>query len=106
MGKVLEVNGPIVTIRQPGIHNGDQVKIGRLNLIGEVIHIRAEDALVQVYESTESLHPGERVEGLGHPLTVELEKLGKERGHYLHPRLYGESLERSLESVRRSRQMQ
>ena len=43
-----------------------------MNLIGEVIHIRAEDALVQVYESTESLHPGERVEGLGHPLTVEL----------------------------------
>jgi V/A-type H+-transporting ATPase subunit A len=72
MGKVLEVNGPIVTIQQPGIRNGDQVKIGRMNLIGEVIHIRAQDALVQVYESTESLHPGERVEGLGHPLTVEL----------------------------------
>jgi V/A-type H+-transporting ATPase subunit A len=72
MGEVIEVNGPIVTIRQPGIRNGDQVKIGRMNLIGEVIHIREADALVQVYESTESLHPGEQVEGLGHPLTVEL----------------------------------
>ncbi|MCP4389864.1 MAG: V-type ATP synthase subunit A [Gammaproteobacteria bacterium] len=72
MGEVVEVNGPIVTIRQGGIRNGDQVKIGDMNLIGEVIHIREKDALVQVYESTESLRPGEQVEGLGHPLTVEL----------------------------------
>lgn len=72
MGEVTEINGPIVTIRQPGIRNGEQVKIGRLGLIGEVIHIRREDALVQVYESTESLHPGEQVTGLGHPLSVEL----------------------------------
>ena len=72
MGEITEINGPIVTIRQPGVRNGDQVKIGRLGLIGEVIHIRREDALVQVYESTESLHPGEQVIGLGHPLMVEL----------------------------------
>ncbi|MDH3219358.1 MAG: V-type ATP synthase subunit A [Gammaproteobacteria bacterium] len=72
MGEVVEVNGPIVTISQPGIRNGDQVMIGRMNLIGEVIHIREKDALVQVYESTESLRPGEQVSGLGHPLSVEL----------------------------------
>ena len=72
MGEVIEVNGPIVTIRQGGIRNGEQVKIGRLGLIGEVIHIRENEALVQVYESTESLHPGEDVIGLGHPLSVEL----------------------------------
>jgi len=72
MGEVLEVNGPIVTIRQPGVRNGEQVMIGQLGLVGEVIHIRQQDALVQVYESTESLRPGEQVEGLGHPLSVEL----------------------------------
>ncbi len=72
MGEVIEVNGPIVSIRQPGILNGEQVKIGRLGLIGEVIHLREHDALVQVYESTESLQPGEEVEGLQHPLSVEL----------------------------------
>ncbi|MDJ0882213.1 MAG: V-type ATP synthase subunit A, partial [Gammaproteobacteria bacterium] len=72
MGEVVEVNGPIVTIRQPGIRNGEQVKIGELGLVGEVIHLREKDALVQVYESTESLHPGESVTGLGHPLSVEL----------------------------------
>ncbi len=72
MGKVVEINGPIVTICQPGIHNGEQVKIGDLGLIGEVIHLREQNALVQVYESTDSLRPGEQVTGLGHPLSVEL----------------------------------
>jgi V/A-type H+/Na+-transporting ATPase subunit A len=72
MGKVIEVNGPIVTIQQEGITNGEQVKIGKLGLVGEVIHLRAKDALVQVYESTDSLKPGELVEALGHPLSVEL----------------------------------
>ncbi len=72
MGKVIEINGPIVTIQQEGITNGEQVKIGKLGLVGEVIHLRAKDALVQVYESTDSLKPGELVQALGHPLSVEL----------------------------------
>jgi V/A-type H+-transporting ATPase subunit A len=72
MGEVIEVNGPIVTIQLAGIRNGEQVRIGQLGLIGEVIHLREKDALVQVYESTESLRPGESVTGLGHPLSVEL----------------------------------
>jgi len=72
MGEVTAINGPIVTIEQPGIRNGEQVKIGHLGLIGEVIHLRQHDAVVQVYESTESLRTGEQVVGLGHPLSVEL----------------------------------
>jgi len=72
MGEVIEINGPIVTIKQEGVLNGEQVKIGRMGLIGEVIHLRETDALVQVYESTESLRPGEEVIKLGHPLSVEL----------------------------------
>ncbi len=72
MGKVLEVNGPLVTIHQPGIRNGEQVRIGILGLIGEVISLQRESALVQVYETTDGLQPGESVEGLQHPLSVEL----------------------------------
>ncbi len=72
MGEIIEINGPIVTIRQPGIQNGEQVRIGEMGLIAEVIHLRQENALVQVYESTESLRPGEQVTGLGYPLSVEL----------------------------------
>ena len=72
MGEVTAVNGPIVTIEQAGVRNGEQVKIGHLGLIGEVIHLRQHDAVVQVYESTDSLRPGEQVVALGHPLSVEL----------------------------------
>ncbi len=72
MGEVIEINGPIVSVHHPGILNGEQVKIGKLGLLGEVIHLREDHALVQVYESTESVKPGEEVVGLQHPLSVEL----------------------------------
>ena len=68
MGKVIEVNGPLVTIQLDNIRNGEQVRIGELGLIGEVISLHSQQALVQVYESTESVRPGETVEGLGRPL--------------------------------------
>jgi V/A-type H+-transporting ATPase subunit A len=72
MAKVVEVNGPLVTIELADVRTGEQVRIGRLNLSGEVIARHGERALVQVYEPTESLRPGEPVEALGHPLSVEL----------------------------------
>jgi V/A-type H+-transporting ATPase subunit A len=72
MGRITEVNGPIVTVELPHVRNGEQVRIGSLGLIGEVIARQEEQAVVQVYESTESLRPGERAEALGHPLAVEL----------------------------------
>ncbi|MDZ7804272.1 V-type ATP synthase subunit A [Thiohalophilus sp.] len=72
MGEVREINGPIVRTRLPGAMNGEQVLIGQQQLMGEVIGREGDEAIVQVYESTESLHPGESVKGLEHPLSVEL----------------------------------
>ncbi len=72
MGKIIEINGPIVTVELPGVLNGEQVRIGNLGLIGEVIGRDGDQAIVQVYESTEGVRPGEAVEPLGHPLSVEL----------------------------------
>jgi V/A-type H+-transporting ATPase subunit A len=71
-GEIIEINGPIVTVRLPGVLNGEQVRIGKLGLVGEVIGRDGDHAVVQVYESTESVCPGEVAEPLGHPLTVEL----------------------------------
>jgi len=71
-GVIRDINGPIVTIRLPGIRNGEQVRIGELGLFGEVIALQAEQAIVQAYESTEGVRPGEPVVGLGWPLSVEL----------------------------------
>ena len=71
-GHIREINGPILRIRLPGARNGEQVRIGSLDIVGEIIALDGEDAVVQAYESTDGLRPGEEVEGLGHPLTVEL----------------------------------
>ena len=72
VGKIVEINGPIVTVRLPRVLNGEQVRIGKLGLVGEVIGRDGDQAVVQVYESTESVRPGEDAEPLGHPLSVEL----------------------------------
>lgn len=71
-GHIREINGPILRIHLPGGRNGEQVRIGSLDIVAEIIALDGEDAIVQAYESTEGLRPGESVEGLGHPLTVEL----------------------------------
>jgi V/A-type H+/Na+-transporting ATPase subunit A len=72
VGVVRHINGPIVTIELPGIRNGEQVKIGELGLFGEVISLSGREALVQTYESTDGMRPGEPAVGLGWPLSVEL----------------------------------
>ena len=41
-----------------------QLCLGKLNLMGEVIGQEGKIAVIQVYEDTESLIPGEAVEAL------------------------------------------
>jgi V/A-type H+-transporting ATPase subunit A len=72
MGEVLEVNGPIVVVRLPNVVIGEQVRVGRLGLVGEVISRSEDCATAQVYEMTDGLRPGEQAEALGHSLSVEL----------------------------------
>ncbi|MCU0833306.1 MAG: V-type ATP synthase subunit A [Chromatiaceae bacterium] len=72
IGVIRDINGPIVTIDLPGIRNGEQVKIGELGLFGEVIALSGQQAIVQTYESTDGVRPGEPAIGLGWPLSVEL----------------------------------
>ncbi|MFK5894635.1 MAG: V-type ATP synthase subunit A [Pseudomonadota bacterium] len=71
-GKLTHINGPLVQAELKQACIGEQVRIGKLNLMGEVIGREGKTALIQVYEDTESLVPGEQVEALGHPLSVEL----------------------------------
>jgi len=71
-GHIREINGPILRVELSGGRNGEQVRIGSLGIVGEIIALEGDDAIVQAYESTEGLRPGESVSGLGHPLTVEL----------------------------------
>ncbi len=71
-GRIVEVNGPIVTVHLPQAALGEQVWVGNLALVGEVIGRDGERAIVQIYESTESLAPGQSAAPLGHPLAAEL----------------------------------
>lgn len=72
MGRIVEINGPIVRLELPQTVIGEQVRVGALGLMGEVIGREADTALAQLYENTEGLRPGEPAEALGHALSVEL----------------------------------
>jgi len=72
IGVIRDINGPIVTIELPGIRSGEQVKVGEIGLFGEVISLFGTRAVVQTYESTDGIRPGEPAMGLGWPLSVEL----------------------------------
>ena len=72
MGKILEINGPLVRLQLPEAVIGEQVRVGRIGLVGEVIGRNGDTALAQLYEDSGGLRPGEVAEGLGWPLSVEL----------------------------------
>jgi V/A-type H+-transporting ATPase subunit A len=72
MGKILEINGPLVKLQLPEAVIGEQVRVGRIGLVGEVIGRDGDTALAQLYEDTAGLKPGEEAAGLGWPLSVEL----------------------------------
>jgi V/A-type H+-transporting ATPase subunit A len=72
MGKILEINGPLVKLQLADAVLGEQVRVGKIGLVGEVIGRDGDTALAQLYEDTAGLRPGEVAEGLGWPLSVEL----------------------------------
>lgn len=72
-GRVVMVSGPLVIAE--GLDDAkmfDVVKVGKDNLIGEIIEMRGGRASIQVYEETSGLGPGEPVISTGEPLSVEL----------------------------------
>ncbi|RLF13268.1 MAG: ATP synthase subunit A [Thermoprotei archaeon] len=73
MGKIVRVAGPVVVAKgMRGSQMFELVKVGELNLIGEIIRLQEDLATIQVYEETSGLKPGEQVVGTGELLSVEL----------------------------------
>ncbi len=67
------INGPVVRAKKmTGFMMHEVVKVGSLNLTGEVIGLEGESATIQVYEETSGLKPGEPVNGTGELLSVTL----------------------------------
>jgi len=72
-GKVLRVRGPVVIAEDmQGVQMYEVVEVGKEGLIGEVTRITGDKAVIQVYEDTTGITPGEPVVGTGSPFSVEL----------------------------------
>ncbi|NSW90527.1 MAG: V-type ATP synthase subunit A [Firmicutes bacterium] len=92
-GRIVKVSGPLVIAE--GMRNAnlfDVVRVSEHRLIGEIIEMHDDKASIQVYEETAGLGPGEPVESMGSPLSVEL-------GPGLIGKIY-DGIQRPLEIIR------
>ncbi|KDE56093.1 ATP synthase subunit A [Methanoculleus sp. MH98A] len=71
-GVLKRISGPVVTAVGLDAHMYDVVKVGNEELMGEVIKIQGENIIIQVYEDTAGIRPGEPVGNTGLSLAVEL----------------------------------
>ena len=72
-GTIKKVAGPLVIAQ--GMRDAnmfDVVRVSSQRLIGEIIEMHGDEASVQVYEETSGLGPGEPMESMEVPLSVEL----------------------------------
>ena len=73
IGRIVKVAGPLVVAEGMNTANiYDVCLVGEAGLIGEIIEMRGDKASIQVYEETSGLGPGDPVESIGEPLSVEL----------------------------------
>ena len=71
-GIIYRVAGPVVTAVGISPRMYDVVQVGNEKLMGEVIKIVGDRTIIQVYENTDGVKPGEPVVNTGRPLAVEL----------------------------------
>ena len=72
-GVIKKVAGPLVIAS--GMRDAnmfDVVRVSKQRLIGEIIEMHGDEASIQVYEETSGLGPGEPVESMEVPMSVEL----------------------------------
>jgi V/A-type H+-transporting ATPase subunit A len=73
MGSISRISGPLVIAKDMlGSRMYDVVKVGRSELVGEIIQLKGENAIIQVYEDTTGIRPGEPVVSTAAQLSVEL----------------------------------
>ncbi len=72
-GRVYRVSGPLVIAESMrGSKVYEVVEVGPERLIGEIIGVEGDRAIIQVYEDTTGLRVGDEVVGTGYPLAAEL----------------------------------
>jgi V/A-type H+-transporting ATPase subunit A len=94
IGQIKRVNGPVIEVM--GITDAEMfelVRVGNENLIGEIIKLETNSAIVQVYEDTTGIAPYDPVYGAGMQLSAEL-------GPGMVGTIY-DGIQRPLEAIRR-----
>ena len=71
-GEIYRVAGPVVTATGITPRMYDVIQVGKEGLMGEVIKIVGDKTIIQVYEDTSGIAPGEKVVDTGQPLVAEL----------------------------------
>jgi V/A-type H+-transporting ATPase subunit A len=93
VGEVRRINGPVV--EAGGVKDGmmfELVKVGEERLVGEIVKLEGNTAVIQVYEDTTGIAPGAPIFGEGIQLSVEL-------GPGLIGTIY-DGIQRPLEKIR------
>jgi V/A-type H+-transporting ATPase subunit A len=71
-GQIYRISGPVVTAIGLNAKMYDVVRVGDEGLMGEVIELHGDKAVIQVYEDTSGVRPGEPVTNTGQTLSVQL----------------------------------
>lgn len=71
-GRIVGISGSLVSAKINGVKLYEQVFVGKMMLIGEVIRLFRDIATIQVYEDTKGLGVGEDVVSTGAPVMVTL----------------------------------
>ena len=69
-GEIYRVAGPVVTATGITPRMYDVIQVGKEGLMGEVIKIVGDKTIIQVYEDTSGIAPGEKVVDTGQPLVA------------------------------------
>jgi len=71
--EIFSINGPVIKLKGAStLEMMESVRVGRQELIGEVVGVKGDETVVQVYEDTSGLKPGEPAKGTGGPMSIEL----------------------------------
>ena len=71
-GQIYRISGPVVTAIGIKAAMFDVVRVGNEGLMGEVIELHGDKCVIQVYEETSGIRPGEPVINTGETLSVAL----------------------------------
>lgn len=71
-GQIYRISGPVVTAKGMSAAMYDVVRVGEEGLMGEVIEIHGDQSVIQVYEDTSGIRPGEPVLNTQETLSVAL----------------------------------